>query len=966
MDTLGSSGFEDVEMADRRSGNQEQYNFFDAALSSVQQPYTPSTERFAKFQSFAGSYLQNEGGLFDESMSDSNYDEYMNMIHREFPSDDDLCKFFEYVEILFPNYKKRYTIRTNDGVRWSVWYHENSKSVCFLSLENSDLSDTPYNSVQSNPVNRIRLKKSFGDHNNNSNRGGSNESTDLENKMMQSVIPMPTATSPSDGGSGSSKVSDDSEKVEYFENNRQISEGLPGALVDILFSKLYSNILKYIYSEKSANTLGKSGILTFFLRCLVNIPEKRVENSLFVDTREDEHGRTLIYSLGHQINVGGTPFNNGNPILIIYEKVEQESLFIGADNETVQILKYKLTFAKELFPENPRLINVETVEMLEPGERHMVTRELSPNSMKRNFLGDRNSSTTMVNFLEYFLHKYLAYWGVRTEYDIPPQDHYAEIGCFYHPLAMEKVPWEVLDVYISACRTLPIFDFVQVGALKDDLSMGDAVDAGGPTKTFIEQLARQIFRCQEKRLLLHSLAHPINHNFSSRISMYSPDVLFPVFYHVNTPYAKDNVVYKILFFLRQVYVMEKKIPPLINPLFFYYFLESKAGFSDRELVYFLQWNFLHDVKERKKIIESTEASKFDVRSAENFVHYYHHLLIDLVIRVHENDEDSEKNPVLYFALFLRNYFVPKKNPRNLNECFRFVLGDFWSDRAKRVAFYNDMQIIFGKYFELQLWNYDDEAPTTTSITSANIRFPEEEEDDAGEPGNDDEMSDRVRFFYLKTKYNENFKDKKKLSLPKGNEVIYLARKLIQVLKEAYDPIIEFIFYFRQKYDALSHVFEENLLWDKIFAENGEGPGFGLAASLLGSTSRELIARGIVYHDSNGGDAVPPPLVLQKIEWLKEHILDHSTSEAWVEGFVRAVTGTSTFSDEIKVNGVEFHANRYCTAHTCFNLLDVSLNTNECPGISEASDVRRQMSEKEVFIKNLTDGLLASQHEALLA
>lgn len=931
MDAVGEG---DVEMSDRRSSGQ--YNFFDGILPS--EPFTPHTQDFVNFRNFAGPYVSN-GSLFDSEIqktSGNRYENYENMIHQKFPSENDLCNFFENVQILFPYFQKRYVFKDEGRVQWSMWYHENSKSVCFLSMHNDDNFNVPYNSVRYNPVNRIRLKKKKAEN--------SDEATELEKEMMEGIIP----TTPSSVGKHQWRfemVGDNEEKVEYFENNRLISAGLPKRLVDILFSKIYSSMLKFIYSEKSASTVGKSGILSFFLKCLFHIPEKRREDSLFVDATEDSNGNSLIYSLGHQFNLGGTPFNNGNPILIIYEKVEQESLYTDGDIETVQIIKYKLTFAKDFFPENPKLINVESVEMVEPGERQMVTRELSPDSLKKNFLSDRNSSTTMVNFLEYFLHKYLVYWGIQTNYDIAPQDHYAPIGCFYHPLAMEKVPWELLSHYITTFQTLPTNQYVQVGVLKDDLSMGDAVDVGGPSRTFIEQMARQLFRCQEKRLLLHSLAHPINHNFSSRISMYSPEILFPVYYHVNTFFAKQDVAYKILLFLRQVDVMDEKLPPVIDPLFFYYFLECKNSFYNRELVDFLNWEFLHDTKERKRIIQSTEPNKFNVKTSEPFVHYYHHILIDLVIRVHEKDVDSEKNPVLYFALFLRNYFVPKKNPSNLNECFRFVLGDFWSERAKRVSFYNDMQTVFEKYFELQLWSYE---PCT------NATFPDEEEDNV-----DDEL-DRMRFFYLQTKYNADFRDKKRLSLPKGNEVFFVAQKLIQVLKESYDPIVEFIYYCREKYDALPHIFEEHMDWDKHFGLGADRSMHGLADWLIGSTSRELVAQGIVYE----GDSVAPPLVSQKIEWLKEHILDPLTSQEWVDGFLRAVTGTSTFSEEIRVNPVRFDSNRYCTAHTCFNVLDVSSNSNECPGVPE--DVRRQMSEKQVFIKNLTDGLLAAQNHALLA
>jgi hypothetical protein len=220
---------------------------------------------------------------------------------------------------------------------------------------------------------------------------------------------------------------------------------------------------------------------------------------------------------------------------------------------------------------------------------------------------------------------------------------------------------------------------------------------------------------------------------------------------------------------------------------------------------------------------------------------------------------------------------------------------------------------------------------------------------------------------LKTKYNQNYTDKRRLSSPTKNEVVYLSKKLIQVLKEAYDPILEFIFYFRKAYDSKEEIFHVDLTWDIKMYPDPDGPWEPLASLLMGSASRETIAEGIQLNEHrNRRAAEVPPLVWSKIQWLKEHIVDPSTSQEWIDGFVSGVTGTSVFMEKIVVEPVSFHSNRYCTAHTCFNQLDVCSRTNECPGIPVDSDLRRSMSEKAVFIQNLTDGLIAAQHHALLA
>lgn len=940
MDAMNES--KDVVMTD--GDEQHYYNFFDAALPP--QPYTPKTESFSEFQSHAGRLLQSGDQINEhfKKTSSKRYSKFKNMIHSAFPSEGDFYKFFEYIQILFPHFRKRYELNHVAGPNpWMVWYHENSKSVCFLSLYPDDVSHAPFKSITRQPVYRIRLKQA---------PATKNDTTDIEKQFIQEIIPT-TLSSAGERKESGMPVAKECELVEYFENNTQISEGLPGDLVDVLFTKLYYTILKFIFSEKTANTMGKSGILNFFLQCLVNIPEKRRGEIIPTHREEEEDGNHVINShLGYEFSLHGTPFTS-YPILIIFEEmIRSPSEGTDGTHELLQSIRFRLTFDKENFPHELRLINVENYqnEASRSGGQVMKVREMSPNSINKNFFGERNQSTIMVNFLEYFLHQYLLEWGCVKRYDLVPQGYdYGNCGLFYHPLAMERIPWRLLEQYVALCVNIPILDFVQVNVLKDDLSPGDAVDMGGPSRTFVEQMARQIFRCQEKKMLLYSFSDISKFSFYSCISLYSPEILFPVFFHVKEE-NKMNVAFIIALFFRQTFFMEIKMPPLIHPLFFKYFLDSKRFFSPTSF----PWKFLNDKEVRGMRFSSISEQRSITRNFGNFVHYYHHILIDLVVKLHENDGDSEKNPILYFALFLQNYFVPKMNPSSMSECFLMYLVNFVGDRPRHLKFYDDLQIVLDKYFTLQMWDY--EAASDTAVT-----FPEEGEDFA-----ESEDVEMKRFFYLKTKYNQNYTDKRRLSSPTKNEVVYLSRKLIQILKEAYDPILEFIFYFRKAYDSKEEIFHDDLVWDNG-QFNANGKLESLASMLMGSASRETIADGIQLKENrNRRAAEVPPLVLSKIQWLKEHIVDPSTSQEWVDGFVTAVTGTSVFMENIEVEPVSFHSNQYCTAHTCFNQLDVCWRTNECPGIPVDSDLRRSMSEKAVFIKNLTDGLISAQHHSLLA
>ena len=108
------------------------------------------------------------------------------------------------------------------------------------------------------------------------------------------------------------------------------------------------------------------------------------------------------------------------------------------------------------------------------------------------------------------------------------------------------------------------------------------------------------------------------------------------------------------------------------------------------------------------------------------------------------------------------------------------------------------------------------------------------------------------------------------------------------------------------------------------------------------------------------------LLMNKIKWLKEHIIDERTPIEWVHQFLKAVTGSTYLhsDDNIKVVPVHFDRNSYCTSHTCTNQLDVSPVYNDLPGISD--EELSLMEPKDIFIRNLSVGLLANNNVMELA
>ncbi len=85
-------------------------------------------------------------------------------------------------------------------------------------------------------------------------------------------------------------------------------------------------------------------------------------------------------------------------------------------------------------------------------------------------------------------------------------------------------------------------------------------------------------------------------------------------------------------------------------------------------------------------------------------------------------------------------------------------------------------------------------------------------------------------------------------------------------------------------------------------------------------------------------------VRKKIQYLKEHIADPTTTLDWLKKFVFCVTGQTTLIASSKINIQPVATRGYCIAHTCFNSLDVP-NTHQTPPL-------HVLDQKQKFLLNL--------------
>ena len=435
--------------------------------------------------------------------------EFEGHIDKHFKSQRELENFFFYVEKFFPTFSKAYEFDISIFVtsNWKMWFNTPTRSICFCIKANPEL-------LHHVPVYRIQLKKDAPHFKSND------------------------------------------EKVVYFCFNRECS-GLPLNLSSN-FVFLHEQILKFIYSERLEHSIGRSGILHFMIHSIIYLPGLKELNI-----------KTNIVENEIQINTFTLGYTYNNFTLSIHEKKDIAYKQRGSLHEnliTSESIQYTLSFYKPTFPQDLKIIEVMSTSVFVQNNQEYKKEEiLDANSIYKNLFSERNEHTTMINFLEYFMHVFLYSIGTKI------QPYGKSKVIHYHPLVMKKLSWNLLKHYMDF-MIQPNQCKVYIGVLKDDLSEPDAVDMGGPTKQFIEDLSRQIFQEQTKKLLLYSTGQ-IALDFSPKVSILSANCWFPIFFDIHDKLEKEKTSMLILEFLKTVYRTDFKIPFVLHPKFFYFFCE---------------------------------------------------------------------------------------------------------------------------------------------------------------------------------------------------------------------------------------------------------------------------------------------------------------------------------------------------------------------------------------------------------
>lgn len=114
---------------------------------------------------------------------------------------------------------------------------------------------------------------------------------------------------------------------------------------------------------------------------------------------------------------------------------------------------------------------------------------------------------------------------------------------------------------------------------------------------------------------------------------------------------------------------------------------------------------------------------------------------------------------------------------------------------------------------------------------------------------------------------------------------------------------------------------------------------------------------IVSRIEMNAQAQQSPVIRQKVEWLKAHILDENTPQEWVERFLFTVTGQKALSSASKIN-ISVANDSKCFAHTCFNRLDVPTTHTDV-----GSDEGSHPDNRAKFFNNLALNMSVSGYDA---
>jgi hypothetical protein len=341
-----------------------------------------------------------------------------------------------------------------------------------------------------------------------------------------------------------------------------------------------------------------------------------------------------------------------------------------------------------------------------------------------------------------------------------------------------------------------------------------------------------------------------------------------------------------------------------------------------------------------------------LRIFHKFMQSYRTILLTLIKHIHNvenNDGNVTRNSLsTNIQELLTVYYTNKENIRNVKDCMEMTFHRTKlrtaKDTQRMICLMRDICIDFCDYDCI-----DKDTPLSSDKDDSEL--------------NEEERLLKILNLTLKRCPLESKTPRDmriQLSDFSDMDFAFLFQKGISHLESYYDPIMEFMFYITRNY--ASQNIDHLLGWKNMPLDDFRN------RIMACELDREHVANCICFEERS--TAYPlitfTPIMRDKLDWLKIHILDERTSIEWISKFLMAVTGSPYLHDNTKIilEPVLYPVISYYVSHTCYNQIDVSPDVVGCPGLTQ--DELEHLSPYEIFIKNITDGLIAHRDHMNLA
>ena len=209
-----------------------------------------------------------------------------------------------------------------------------------------------------------------------------------------------------------------------------------------------------------------------------------------------------------------------------------------------------LTFKKKNFPDELKLIRVTEMKQGENISNQIfdVMNDMSPENIDSHFFAETNKKSILFNFLQYSLLKFLIVLCIKNSNVVDPSGRKVDSKLSFHPLVMEHSTWGLLCEYNRLNAENVGGKHIQIGVLNNSWLELGAVDMGGPTKQFVDDMSNRLFQYQPKKHMLFSLSRYMI-GVMPCVSLLSEYDLFPKFFNVKSHQHKQHIVSHLLNFL---------------------------------------------------------------------------------------------------------------------------------------------------------------------------------------------------------------------------------------------------------------------------------------------------------------------------------------------------------------------------------------------------------------------------------